>query len=565
MKSTDNFTDFVADFFSSECRWNPAWATEAGLHTYDPESPDRSEAAYDRRIEEMEALTKRAGRLSRKPPDAQAGIDLELITGRLRAESMKLRSLQSWRKNPIDYLWTAGRGLDSLMQRDFAPPRERLRSLTSRLRALPDLLQSMMSNVANPPAEFAQVSLRLARGTASFVSEGVDRWARAAAGDQPDVLAEFRSAHTRAVAEFERTIAWLSTLPRVPNAGYAIGRDALTRMLEYEEMTDTSLDTLLEVATTNLDRDYRHFLEVAARVDPDCAPADVIFSLSNDCPRAGQLLAWAASTVDRVRGFLGTHPLVTLPPIPPPTITETPAYYRFGAFAAMNSPGAYEQASRQAFYYVTPPEADWDDAHRDAHLRLFNRPVLDIITIHETYPGHFLQFANAHRFPTHTRKLLSCGSNVEGWAHYVEQMMVEEGYGEGDLRIRLAQLLEALVRDCRFVVAIGLHTGTMDVEAGARLFETKAFMEPDNALEEARRGTFDPTYLVYTLGKLQIFKLRDDWEARFGSRNLRGFHDAFLQEGGAPIRILRRRMLGALDGGAALYPASAYTEGTGRR
>jgi uncharacterized protein (DUF885 family) len=201
---------------------------------------------------------------------------------------------------------------------------------------------------------------------------------------------------------------------------------------------------------------------------------------------------------------------------------------------------------------------------------------MEIITIHEACPGHFLQFANSHRFPTHTRRLLSSDTNVEGWAHYVEQMMIEEGYGASDPRIRLAQLLEALVRDCRFVAAIGLHTGTMSVSEAVRLFTEQAFMEPDNAMAEARRGTFDPTYLSYTVGKLGIYKLRDDWEAKHGRRDLVRFHDALLGEGGVPIRILRRRLLGN-DAGAApdgprgvdedsvLYPPEFYRRGTSAR
>ena len=180
----------------------------------------------------------------------------------------------------------------------------------------------------------------------------------------------------------------------------------------------------------------------------------------------------------------------------------------------MDTPGPFEQQAKEAFYYVTPPEPDWTRQHKEEHLRLFNRPVMDIITIHEAYPGHYMQFLYVKQFPTKTRKLIFAGSNAEGWAHYAEQMMVEEGFGGGDPKIRLAQLSEALLRDCRYVAGIKLHTQNMTVEQATKLFVEKAFQEPSNAYEEARRGAYNPTYLYYTLGKLQIYKLREEYKRR---------------------------------------------------
>ena len=215
-----------------------------------------------------------------------------------------------------------------------------------------------------------------------------------------------------------------------------------------------------------------------------------------------------------------------------------------------------EDRAREAFYYVTPPEDDWSPEHREEHLRLFNRKVMELITIHEAYPGHYIQFLYADQFSTKTRKLLGCYSNVEGWAHYTEQMMVEEGYGQGDEQIRLAQLLEALLRDCRWVVGMKLHTAGMTVEEGARVFIEQGFQEPANAYEEARRGTYDPTYLAYRLGKLQVYKLRDDYRKAKGSQySLRAFHGDFVRQGGMPIKMVRRQLLGE-DSGRTLYPPS---------
>ena len=210
----------------------------------------------------------------------------------------------------------------------------------------------------------------------------------------------------------------------------------------------------------------------------------------------------------------------------------------------MDTPGPYETKATEAYYYVTPPEKEWDAGHKDEHLRAYNPPVMNIITIHEAYPGHYIQFLNAKQFPTKTRKLISCGTNAEGWAHYSEQMMIEEGFGNGDPKIRLAQLQEALLRDARYVVGIKLHTAGWTVEDGAKYFREKAFQEPANAYEEARRGAYNPTYLYYTLGKLQIYKLREDYRRAKGSTfTLQAFHDEFVRQGSIPIKLIRRILL----------------------
>ena len=210
----------------------------------------------------------------------------------------------------------------------------------------------------------------------------------------------------------------------------------------------------------------------------------------------------------------------------------------------MDTPGAYETRATEAFYYVTPPEKNWTPEQREQHLRLFNPPVMDMITIHEAYPGHYLQFLYAKQFPTKTRKLVFCGTNAEGWAHYAEQMMVEEGFGDRDPKIRLAQLSEALTRDCRYVVGIRLHTAGMSVAEGARMFTAQCFQEPQVGFEEARRGTYNPTYLYYTLGKLEIYKLREDYRKSRGAKfSLQEFHNAFVKQGGIPVPLVRRLLL----------------------
>jgi uncharacterized protein (DUF885 family) len=261
--------------------------------------------------------------------------------------------------------------------------------------------------------------------------------------------------------------------------------------------------------------------------------------LSDEHPSAADLIPSVARRLEAARRFVVEHDLVTVPSEVRPRVEETPPYARSGSFASMDTPGAYETRATEAFYYVTPVEPEWDAAHREEHLRAFNPYVIDLVDVHEAYPGHFLQFLYAPRFPTRTRKMVAVGTNVEGWAHYTEQMMIEEGFGGGDPRIKLAQLEEALLRDCRYVVGIKLHTQGMSVPDGAKVFVEQAFQEPANGYEEARRGAYNPTYLYYTLGKLQIQALRDEYRQRKGA-SLKAFHDAFVAQGGLPLPLVRK-------------------------
>jgi uncharacterized protein (DUF885 family) len=268
-------------------------------------------------------------------------------------------------------------------------------------------------------------------------------------------------------------------------------------------------------------------------------------SLESDHPTAAGLLAATRATLEGTRQFLIDHAIVDLPSEVRPIVAETPPYARVGTFASMDTPGAYETNATEAFYYVTPAEADWDSTHVEEHMRLYNRSVMNVITIHEAFPGHYLQFLYAKQFPTKTRKILAANTNVEGWAHYGEQMIVEEGFNNGDPKTRLAQLSEALLRDCRWVVGIKEHTQGLSVDRAAKdWFTARCYQQPANAYEEARRGAYDPTYLYYALGKLEIYKLRADYQKANGSRfSLRYFHDQFVQQGGVPIKLIRRIML----------------------
>jgi uncharacterized protein (DUF885 family) len=536
---------FVDDYFNALFEWMPSYATSLGLHQYDSRLEDLSSAAHEKRIERLKELKRRLDGAPKSSMTLDDQIDAEILQGQINGELLELETLQTWRKNPMHYVGLPGGAIDAIIKRDFAPAPERLRSVIARLNAVPEIFEAMRANVQNPPREFTDLSLRVARGSVGFFEGTIDKWARDAAGRDASLLAEFEEANASAVKALNNATDWLErTLLPNSKGHYAIGSENYSRKLLYEEMIDEPLDRLLAVGEANLRKDYEAFVVTAGKIDASKSPAAVMESIASEHPTEESLISDAQKTVEGIIEFIRTRKIVTIASEVRPTIMETPPYARSGAFASMDTPGPFETKATEAFYYVTPPEKDWDAQHKEEHLKLYNPPIMDIITIHEAYPGHYIQFLNAKQSPTKTRKIIACGTNAEGWAHYAEQMMIEEGFGEGDLKLHLAQLQEALLRDVRYVVGIKLHTAGWTLEQGAKFFEEMAFQEPANAYEEARRGAYNPTYLYYTLGKLQIYKLRDDYrKARGTAFSLQKFHDEFVRQGSIPIKVIRRIML----------------------
>ncbi|MCX6128907.1 MAG: DUF885 domain-containing protein, partial [Proteobacteria bacterium] len=330
-------------------------------------------------------------------------------------------------------------------------------------------------------------------------------------------------------------------LPR-SNGTYAIGAEAFQTLLKYDEMLEIPLPELLKMGEDNLEKDYQAFVKTAKLIDPTKTPAEVMKILSDEYPKASDLIPSVRRTVEEARAFLISKDLITVPSEVRPRIEETPPYDRSGTFASMDTPGPEETKATEAYYYVTPVESQWSRKHQEEHLRLYNPYVVAMINVHEAFPGHYLQFLYAPKYPTKLRKMHNSSSNSEGWAHYTEEMMVDEGFGKNNPKIRLAQLQEALLRDCRFIVGIKLHTEGWTVEKGAQFFQKKGFQEAANAYEEARRGTYNPSYLYYTLGKLEIQKLRDDY-IKLTGRSLKQFHDTFVAQGALPIPLVREILL----------------------
>jgi uncharacterized protein (DUF885 family) len=363
-------------------------------------------------------------------------------------------------------------------------------------------------------------------------------------GDGPDKQS-FVETNVKMVQAIKNYQEWL-TAELGPKAigAFAIGARAYQRMLADDDMVDLPLDRLEDVGVKELDRLTQSFRETAEAIDPQRPPGEVYKSLSADHPAADRLIPAITDGLEELRAFVLEHRLAPIPSEVRPQVRETPPYARATTFASMDVPGPFEAAT-QAYFYVTLPDPSWPAERQEQQLQFFSFPEISDISTHEAYPGHYVQFLNRRLNPDLVRSLYGSGANSEGWGLYCEQMMLEEGLHDGDPRYRLAQLHAALVRASRYLVGIRMHTKGMTLADAQTFFETNAFMTPQGARVEARRGTGDPGYLRYQLGKLMILKLRKDVKDKLGDEfDLGKFHETFIKQGGLPLKLIRRAMLG---------------------
>jgi uncharacterized protein (DUF885 family) len=514
---------------------NPTTATATGIHTYDSQLEDYSKAGNAKRTDE---LKKWAAEFEKQPP----GDDRDLVANYIRAALLELETVKMWEKNPDVYSSGITNSAYVIMSRKFAPEPERLKSLTARERLMIQVLQDARANLSNPPRIYTEVAIEQLPGNISFFEHDVPL----AFKDVKDtkLVSDFKAANAAVIAALKSYEAFLKNdlLPR-SKGDFRLGAENYSKKLLYEEMVDTPIDKLLEIGYQNLRDNQRQFREVAAKIDPSKTPQQILTEMEKDHPAAGQLLNAFRDTAVKARAFVETYKIVTIPSQVLPIVQETPPFQRALTFASMDTPGPYETVAKEAFFNVTLPEKGWKADRIENYMESFHRGVILSTTIHEAYPGHYVQFLWVQTLESKVRKLLGAASNAEGWAHYCEQMLLDEGYTM-DLRMRLGQLQDALLRNARFIVGIEMHTGTRTFDQGVEFFEKEGYQAHESALKETKRGTADPTYLYYTLGKLQILKLREDYRKRKGAEfSLQEFHDNFLKQGFPPIKIVRHALL----------------------
>jgi uncharacterized protein (DUF885 family) len=536
----------LADRFFDEVlfRFNPVEGTAAGFHQYDALLPSGSRAEIDAEIAALKRFEAEVRSFDPRGLSPGIAADRELVLAQIQGQLLELETIRPWEKDPDQYSSGATNAIFTIMSRSFAPPAERLKSAIARERLIPRVFQSARENLKNPPPIYTTIALEQLPGIVSFFEKDVPAAFRMVA-DAP-LMAEFRTTNRAVIDSLNAYQAFLKNdlLPR-SHGDFRIGAENYRRKLLYDEMVDTPLDRLLEVGTENLRRNQAEFKRVAARIDPRRTPEQILQEAENDHPAPGKLLESFRGVLGGLRDFIETYHIVTIPSPTPPIVEETPPFMRALTTASMDTPGPYEKVAKEAFFNVTLPEAGWPARQVEEYMQAFNRGTILSTAIHEAYPGHYTQFLWMAQAPTKVRKLLGCSSNAEGWAHYCEQMMLDEGYGGGDLKLRLGQLQDALLRNARYIAGIQMHTGRMTFEQAVEFFVKEGYQTRPMAEKEAKRGTSDPTYLVYTLGKLQILKLREDYKKLKGGKyTLQEFHDAFMRQGYPPIKIVRRALLG---------------------
>ena len=531
----------------------PTQGTLAGYHQYDAKLEDPSRKSIDAQIAALHDFEKRISAIPAASLDLTTRGDRELVLSNIRTTLLTLETVRPWEKNPDNYSGSISNAAFSLMERKFAPPEERLRSLIAREKLMPKSLVAARENLKNPPRIYTEIAIEQLPGIVSFFQHDVPL----AFADVKDagLNAEFAAANGAVIAALTDYQNWLKTdlLPK-SNGDFRIGAETFSKKLAYDEMVDTPLDKLLEIGTADLNKNKAEFNRIARELEPDKDPRAVLEELGQNHPAPDQLLQSFRDTFTGLIGFIQSHHIVTIPSEVRPILEETPPFMRATTFASMDTPGPFEKHATEAYFNVTLPDPSMTPAEVEGYMHAFNVGTVISTAVHEAYPGHYVQFLWTPRAPSRVRKLLGANSNAEGWAHYCEQMMLDEGYGQPGAGaktereakfLRLGQLQDALLRDARFVVGIKMHTGQMSFDEAVSFFEREGYQSHETGVVEAKRGTSDPTYLYYTLGKLEIMKLRADMRKRQGAAfSLQQFHDAFLAQGFPPIQIVRQTMLG---------------------
>ncbi len=549
------FDRLVDDYFAYRFRVHPTWATETGVHDYDGQLEDFSQRACEERIKSERGFLSRLEAVEPGQLSRQSRLDLLQLRTSVLGSLLELEQIQMWKHNPDHYSSTPAASIFSLMKRDFAPLPERMRSVISRERQIPRMLAEGRKNLVDPPAVYTDVALEQLPGIVEFFQKAVPQAFAPVKDDQLQAeLARTNAAVVDSLRSYEKFLK--EDLSRRSHGSFALGADLYRKKLLYDEMIDEPLDALLDRGYSELRRLQQLFKDTARRIDPARDAGYVYASISADHPRPDQLLTTISLSLEEIRHFCVSRPIVTIPSRQRVRVEETPPFERALSFASMDTPGPLEKKATEAYYYVTLPEPGWPAKKVEEHMRQFCRADVVNTSTHEAYPGHYVQFLWIKQAPSKVRMLLGCGSNAEGWAHYCEEMVLDEGFHQADQKLRLGQIHDALLRACRYIVGIRLHTGGMSVEEGIRFFMDEGYQERANAERETRRGTMDPTYLVYTLGKLEILKLREDYKkARGKDFDLREFHDRFLAQGCPPLPLVREALLGSSSKISLVNPA----------
>jgi uncharacterized protein (DUF885 family) len=544
------YESLAYSYYMTYLKMNPIAATFVGIHDYDADLGDFSAASVQKELALDHDTWTKLQAIDRSTLSPSVALDATLLGNSIQDDILSNDTLAQWRHNPDGYTQSASGAIFGLMQRDYAPLKTRMQHAISREREIPAMLLDGEHNTTTVDAVTQRIAYEDAAGSVDFFKTSVPLAFDAV--KDASLQSQLKQTNAATMKAMTAYAAWIKKLH--PSGTYAIGADAYRAKLEYEDAVDMSLDQYLAYGENALKQTRAQFVATAHKINPKATPLAVYLSLAKVHPAPDKLLDKARTDLVALRAFIEAKHIVTLPPNANITVVETPPFERQTTTASEDSPGPLETVALQSFYNVTPVDPTWNKKQTEDYLAQFNDFEFPIISAHEVYPGHFTNFSIDRNLDLSlTRKMNVTSEFAEGWAHYSEQMMVDQGWGNGDPRVRLSQLEEALLRECRYIVGVKLHTQGMTLDQAEKTFTTQCYQTPQVAVEESLRGTQDPMYGYYTLGKLMILKLRSDYKKMMGSAyTLQKFHDELLSRGDPPLPLLRPFILGKSDDGQPL-------------
>ncbi len=446
-KSESSLEGLVDRYFDEYFHLNPSSGTAAGLHgVYDSALDDFSGAAFGKRMD----LSNRFLPLFESLP---ASPDRDLMISHLHADLVNLHDIRQQETNPDIYSSGVTASIFGLISRKFASVDDRLKDVISRENQIPKVFTEAKKNLRNCPKIYTQVAIEQLPGIQSFFLHDVP--AAFTDAKSQSSLAEFKRTNAAVVDALKQYQSWLETdlLPR-SHGDFRIGAANFANKVKYEEMVDLPLERFLQIGYDNLHANQRALQQICKKIDPDKSTREVADQLSKDHPSPGELLQRFRDTFNGLISFIQQHKIITIPSETRPILEETPPFMRALTTASMDTPGPYEKVATEAYFNVTLPEKSWSPRQTEEFMNGFSRGTITSTAIHEAYPGHYVQLLWFQRLQSKVRKLIGANSNVEGWAHYTEQMMLDEGYGNGDPELRAGQLMDALLRNARYIVGI---------------------------------------------------------------------------------------------------------------
>ena len=536
----------VTDYIEAFTEFHPARAASLGWHEYDGKLSPRNPEIIVARAKQLREFLSRAENLKGDIDHPEDQFDRDILDWLLQMELFHSQVLRRYERDPLIYAFSLD--LSGLLLRLVPTWPERAEAIVSRLERFPAFLAESRKNLANPPRPVTETAIRSFKNLAPFLQNDLPPEMKNLA---PDLQTRFEAALSKAVSAVEEMALWLEKeiLPKAEN-DYALGSETYLEMLRTQEQFDYSLEELLAMGREELARLQKLYKETAAEIDPNKTPQEVTRLISEDHPSREELVSFTASELDALKRQVVEHDLVSIPEGAGAIVQASPTFRRWNT-AYIMTPGPFDPPSVQAIYFISPGEVDLTPKQVEAWLRSNNQYLVRNISVHEVYPGHYVNSLYIRNAATLIRKMEWSYAFGEGWAHYTEELFAENIYATQFPRYRLAQIQDALLRACRYMTSIGLHTQGWSIEQGTKFFMENAYVEEVLARQQTIRGTFDPGYLLYTLGKLYIKQMREDYRKKMGENfTLKDFHDALLQYGNPPLPMVRARLLGSSFGNA---------------